>query len=92
MIVHFRHRGLRRLYERDDPSGVPPQHLRKIRALLRRLDTAVGPQDMDISGLRLHPLRGDLAGHWAVDVSRNLRMTFSFDGEDARDLDLLDYH
>ena len=47
---------------------------------------------MDIAGLRLHPLKGDRAEHWAVDVSRNLRMTFSFDGDNARDVDLLDYH
>lgn len=92
MIVHFRHQGLRRLYERDEPSGVTPRHPRKIRAILRRLDTAAGPQDMDITGLRLHPLKGDLAGHWAVDVSRNRRMTFRFDGADVRDVDLLDYH
>lgn len=80
------------MYERDDTSGVPPQHLRKIRALLRRLDTAASPRDMDIAGLRLHQLKGDLAGHWAVDVSRNQRMTFRFDGTDVRDVDLLDYH
>ena len=43
-------------------------------------------------GLRLHPLKGDLTGHWAVDVSRNRRMTFRFDGNDVRDVDLLDYH
>lgn len=80
------------MYERDDTSGVPPQHLRKIRALLRRLDTAASPRDMDIAGLRLHQLKGDLAGHWAVDVSRYQRMTFRFDGTDVRDVDLLDYH
>ncbi len=59
---------------------------------MRRLDTATGPQDMDVAGLRLHPLKGDLAGHWAVDVSRNLRMTFRFEGDDVREVDLLDYH
>ena len=47
---------------------------------------------MDVSGLRLHSLKGDLAGHWAVDVSGNRRMTFRFEGEHARDVDLLDYH
>ena len=60
--------------------------------VLRRLDTAAGPQDMDTAGLRLHPLKGDLAGHSAVEVSRNRRMTFRFDGADVRDVDLLDYH
>ena len=47
---------------------------------------------MDIAGLHLHPLKGDLAGHWAVDVNRNRRMTFRFDSDNARDVDLLDHH
>ncbi len=47
---------------------------------------------MSIPGWRLHPLRGAQAGRWAVAVSGNLRLTFAFDGEDAIDIDLEDYH
>jgi len=56
------------------------------------LNRATGPQAMSIPGWNLHPLRGDLLGHWAVKVSGSWRMTFRFDGQDANLLDYRDYH
>ncbi len=50
------------------------------------------PEDMNVPGWRLHSLRGNWKGRWAVDVSGNLRLTFAFDGEDAVDVNLEDYH
>ena len=47
---------------------------------------------MGLPGFRLHPLKGDLAGFWAVSVSSNWRLIFRFEGEDACDVDLIDYH
>ncbi len=80
------------MYERDDSSFLPPQHLDKIEDVIGRLDVAAGPSNMDIPGYRLHELRGDLAGHWAVRVSRNWRITFRFEGGNVYDVDLADYH
>lgn len=60
--------------------------------MLDRLDAAVRPGDMNVPGWRFHPLRGAGKGRWAVSVSGNLRLTFGFDGEDAVDIDLEDYH
>ena len=59
---------------------------------LTALDVASVPQDMDAPGNKFHPLEGDLARHWAVSVSGNWRLTFSFDGEDATFVDYQDYH
>ncbi len=42
--------------------------------------------------LRLHPLKGDREGEWAVDVSRIWRITFRFVDGDVRDVDLVNYH
>ena len=50
------------------------------------------PEDMNLPGWGLHPLKGDRAGHWAVKVSGNWRVVFRFDGHDVRDVDLTDYH
>jgi len=47
---------------------------------------------MDLPGLRLHRLRGDLAGFWAVNVSGNWRMIFRFEDDGVWDVDLIDYH
>ncbi len=38
---------------------------------------------MNAPGYGLHPLKGELEGHWAVLVSGNWRLTFAFEGEDA---------
>ncbi|MBS0559637.1 MAG: type II toxin-antitoxin system RelE/ParE family toxin [Proteobacteria bacterium] len=92
MILGFRHRGLRRLFEADDRRGLNAEHVAKIRRILARLDTASRPEDMDLPGFRPHPLRGNLAGFWSVTVSANWRVVFRFAGEDAVDVDYVDYH
>ena len=92
MIVRFRHKGLRRLYERGDRRFVPAQRVGKIERILARLDVATEPADMNLPGLQLHPLRGDLAGFWAVSVSGNWRIIFRFEAGNVRDVDLVDYH
>ncbi len=92
MILRFRHAGLRRLFERGDGRRVSAGLLPKIERILARLDEAAEPADMNLPGFRLHPLRGDLAGHWAVSVSGNWRIVFRFEGRDVKDVDLVDYH
>ncbi len=80
------------MYDRNDPSRLPPQHINRIADILAVLDRAAAPADVDLPGYHLHPLRGDLAGFWAVRVSRNWRITFRFEGVDVTDVDLVDYH
>jgi len=61
--------------------------------ILVRLDAAREPADMDLPGLRLHPLQGDKDGFHAVNVSGNWRVIFRFDATgEATDVDLTDYH
>lgn len=92
MIRTFRHKGLRKLYRDSDPSGVSPERAARIKVILTRLDAAANPGDMDLPGLRLHPLKGKLKGLFAVQVSGNWRIIFRFDETDAVDVDLVDYH
>ena len=73
MIRNFRHRGLKRLYERGDVSRVRPDLLDRIRSILGRLDTASKIEDMRIPSYRLHVLKGDLKGYWSVRVKTNWR-------------------
>ncbi len=92
MIRSIRHRGLRRLYEDDDPRGVISQHAEKLRDILARLDAAAAVADMDLPGFRLHPLKGEFKGFWAVTVRANRRVVFRFAEGDAFDVDYIDYH
>ena len=92
MIVGFRHKGLRLLYEKGSRRRVSPEQADKVERILARLDEATEPANMDLPGYRLHPLKGDLAGFWSVSVSGNWRIIFRFDGEELCDVDLTDYH
>ena len=92
MIKSIRHEGLRRYYETGSASGVKADHRKTLRLQLTALDTAHSIDDLDIPGFRLHPLKGDRSGHWAIDVSGNWRLTFRFDGGDVHELDYEDYH
>ena len=92
MIVSFRHRGLKRLYERGDRSRVSPQLVDQAEDILGLLDMAKDPEDMNLPGYRLHRLRGNLRGFWSITVSGNWRIVFRFDGGNAFDIDLIDYH
>ncbi len=92
MIVSFRHKGLKLVYEEGDRRRLSSEHADKIERILARLDEATGPRSMDLPGFRLHPLKGDLAGYWSVSVSGNWRIVFRFDGANVRDVDLVDYH
>ena len=92
MIRSFRHRGLRRLYERDDPGRIAADQLCRITLALADLDAAGKPSDLDLPGYRLHPLRGDLRGMWSISITGNWRITFRFEDGDVNDVDLVDYH
>lgn len=92
MIQNFRHKGLHRFFAKSDYRGIPAQHATRIERLLDRLDAAAKPEDMDLPGYRFHPLKGDRKGTYAVSVSGNWRLTFRFEGQDATDVDLEDYH
>jgi proteic killer suppression protein len=92
MIKYIRHKGLKRFYEDDDRRGINAEHIDKISVILARLDWATKPEDMDLPGLRLHPLKGDLIGFWSVTIRANWRIVFKFEPPDVTDVDLTDYH
>ncbi len=92
MIESFRHKGLKRLYDEDDARGVLAEHAVKLRNILARLDASTVAEDMDLPGFKLHALKGELKGFWAVTVRANWRVIFRFAQGNACDVDYLDYH
>ena len=92
MIKSFKHRGLKRLYERDDRSGIRSDLVETVERIMTVLDAATAPQALDLPRYRLHPLKGDLKGYWSVTVRANWRIIFRFEGEDAFDVELIDDH
>jgi proteic killer suppression protein len=75
-----------------DPSGVNGEHADKLRDILATLNAAPAVGHMDLPGFRLHPLKGQLKGFWAVIVRANWRVIFRFVEGYAEDVDYVDYH
>jgi proteic killer suppression protein len=92
MIVSFRHKGLKRLFEDGDRKGVSAEYVQKIEKILALLDVSTEVEEMDLPQLRLHHLVGDLKGFWSVVVGANWRIIFRFEAGNAFDVDLTDYH
>ncbi len=92
MIKSIRHRGLKRLHEKADPSRIDPRLRDNVQRVLTALEAAGAPEDMDLPGYVLHPLTGNLRGFWSVRVSGNWRVVFRIEGGHACGVDLIDYH
>ena len=92
MIRSFRHKGLRDFAETGEARRLSIPNAERVRRILAQLDAAKRASDMDLPGYRFHELKGDRKGTFAVKASGNYRITFRWDGEDAFDVDLEDYH
>ena len=92
MVKSFKHRGLKRLYEKGDRSKINPKQVDKVELILADLAAAETLDDMRVPGYRLHELHGDLRDFYAIDVSGNWRIIFKFEDGYASDINLVDYH
>ena len=92
MIRSFKHKGLKRFFLHGDTSKVNQNHVARLRRILAIIHAAERIEQIDLPGLNLHPLKGDLKGYWAVKVSGNWRLVFSFEEGSAYNVNYVDYH
>lgn len=92
MIKSFRNKALQRFFEKGDGRRLSVQNTKRLANILRALEAAGVPEDMNLSGFRFHSLSGGRKGRYAVDASGNWRITFGWSGNDATEVDLEDYH
>lgn len=92
MIKSIRHKGLREYYETGSKAGINADHANKIRLFLSVLSVTESIDNLRSPALRLHLLKVDMKGHWAVDVSGAWRITFKFINGEAIDVDCVQYH
>ena len=92
MIKTIKHKGLRQFYETGTRRGFNAQWAGRLRDILAFLNAASSPKDMDIPGLDFHSLRGNYNGFYAVSVTGNWRIVFTFEDGNATSVDLVDYH
>jgi toxin HigB-1 len=92
LIKNFRHKRLRRLFERGEPKLIRPDMVQTVREILFVLDNADTVEGLDLPGYRLHQLKGDRKGYLAMTVRANWRIVFRFASGNAYDVELIDYH
>ncbi len=92
MLKSFKHKGLKRFFTTGSTAGINPKHAARLEERLQALHTAMSIEDMDIPGWRLHILKGDHVGLWAVNISGNWRVVFEFKDSHAYVVNYEDYH
>ncbi|HCU68226.1 MAG TPA: peptidase [Desulfomicrobium sp.] len=92
MIKTFTHKGLEAFFRTGSTKGIQAKHAFKLSLILDRLDAATSLRDVHFPGSGLHPLQGNLTGHWSVRVSGNWRVTFRLEDGDVHVVNYLDYH
>lgn len=92
MIVSINHRGLKRWFYKEDPTGLTPHLVPIVDNILARLNVAEDVKALNLQGWNLHPLTGELKGFWSVKVTGNWRIIFRFEDGNVFDVKLVDYH
>ena len=92
MIKRIRHRGLELFFTTGDTRRINANHADWLRVLLTAMTAASEPVDLNLPGFRLHLLKGERKGQWAVSVSGNWRLVFKFEDGHVTNVDLVDYH
>jgi toxin HigB-1 len=92
MIRSFGSKALRALWEKSDASKIAPQLLVRIERRLDALDQAIAPEDMNIPGFDFHGLTGGRKGTYTIHVNGPWCITFRWNGVDAVDVNLENYH
>lgn len=90
MIRSFRSKALQAYFGTGKPRGLSVPNVERVSRMLAVLDDAIRAEDANLPGYRFHRLQGEK--RWSIRVSGNWRITFGWDGADAVDVDLEDYH
>lgn len=91
-IASFEHKGLERLYNRNDPSKLDARTVDKLRKQFFLLEGMEHSDDLRLLALwKAHRLSD---GRWSLHVTANYRLTFEVNDQTqtVTILDLEDYH
>lgn len=92
-IKSFKHKWLEEFYYNDVKSKIKPQLRNGVFRKLKLIDYATSIEDLrSPPGNKLHSLKGDREGQWAISVNGPWRLCFYFENGEASGIDLIQYH
>jgi len=93
MIKSFANPESEELFSSGKSSSLPPDILKRARRKLYAIDAACSVDDLrSPPGNKLHQLKGNRQGQYAISVNDQWRICFAFEGGDAYDVEVCDYH
>ena len=93
MIKNFKDEETQKIYQRQRsrklPSDIQQVALRK----LRMINNSITINDLRVPPAnRLEKLSGNRAGQWSIRINDQWRVCFRWEGSDALDVEITDYH
>ena len=93
MIKSFADRRTQELFIRGKNKSFPPDVAKRTARKLEYIHLASRLEDLRVPpGNRLHALKGDRKGQYAIAINDQWRICFRFSDGDAYDVEVCDYH
>ncbi|MBW2431920.1 MAG: type II toxin-antitoxin system RelE/ParE family toxin [Deltaproteobacteria bacterium] len=93
MIKTFADRHTREVYVKGKSKRIAPDIIKRAVRRLEYIDLATCLDDLKVPpSNRLHALKGDRKGQYAISINDQWRICFKFDEGDAYDVEITDYH
>jgi proteic killer suppression protein len=93
MIRGFKDAKTEEVFHGRCPKGFPASLLKVARRKLAMLHAAFGLEDLTaVPGNKLHALKGDRKGQYAIWVNNQFRICFEWSDAGASNVEIADYH
>ncbi len=93
MIKSFADKETERLWKGRKSKAVPEDVRERAVAKLVSINAATSVEELRVPpGNRLHKLGGDREGQWSISINQQHRVCFAFEGGDAYEVEVVDYH
>ena len=93
MIKNFKDDETQKIYQRQRSRKLPADIQQVALRKLRMINNSISINDLRVPPAnRLEKLSGNRAGQWSIRINDQWRVCFRWEGNDAHDVEITDYH
>jgi len=93
VIKTFKDDETKKIYQRQRSRKLPADIQQVALRKLRMINNAISINDLRVPPAnRLEKLSGNRAGQWSIRINEQWRVCFRWEGSDAYDVEITDYH